>query len=225
MNSIIMFFKPMHRFILTWMTQFVVEIGVYTYLLSISIIKAIITFFTTNIIQILLLVGLLCFAKKVVDCLQNMKTYIIYGLKNQTKDKICDVLNENESNKNALFKKQIMEELKQELKQEIYETCVQEWKDLWLTETMHDIYNQIKDEMKQTFIDQGVIFNTIHDKIDSFTTKMENENLNLLHIVSINDEKRMKQINDFVTETKENFVKYNLLNTVINEKLEKYTFD
>ena len=166
MNSIIMFFKPMHRFILTWTTQFVVEIGVYTYLLSISIIKAIITFFTTNIIQILLLVGLLYFAKKVVDCLQNMKTYIIYGLKNQTKDKICDVLNENESNKNALFKKQIMEELKQELKQEIYETCVQEWKDLWLTETMHDIYNQIKDEMKQKFIDQGVIFDTIHDKIN-----------------------------------------------------------
>ena len=167
-------------------------------------------------VGIFLFVGIYYFVKKVLKSIQRLKAKDL--LKNQ-----------KEFREIELLKKQIIKDIKQEiqkeLKNELYESCIQEWRELW----MDNIHEKMKDEMKQTVINHGLIITSLKDEIKSFIHIIKNVEDKLVdqkhHLIELKmaNEKRKEFFSQNVHKVQELFIMNDLFSNQLMDISKRVT--
>lgn len=147
------YFTPVFQNLLVSLTL------VFQFVSTIVASKEVKIFFASNLLSILLCVGFLYLVKKIVNCLEIIKTHIT-------------LLTSNDLDKFAVSRKQIMEEIKEDVKQKIYIECTEQWGRILLSNMYSEIKDEIKTELKAdmdaTLIEQGILITAIRDEMNSY---------------------------------------------------------
>ena len=144
-------------------------ISLFRFILTIVASEEVKRFFASNLLSIFLLVGFLYFVKKISNCLE-MVTHIT-------------LLTSNDMDKFAVFREQIIKDIKEDVKQELYKECMEQWGHTLLS----SMYDEVKHEIK-TEIDERILLTTIRD------------------------EELVKKIQDDLEETREYILEYEAAN-------------